>query len=225
MRARAGATARHTFRALAVRNYRLYFTGQLVSVSGTWMQTIALTWLVLQLGGSGLMLGLTLATQYLPLLLLGPLAGVAVDRFDKRRTLFLTQSIAASMALIIGVLTATGLVIGTPNWMSPEQALGKAATPATDVWAIGLVAFYMLTGRPFWRASVRPDDRRGVMKEIALEPIPIASTRALELGIESALPAGFDPWFAQCVARPPEDRFHTATAAYKALAQTLGPPQ
>jgi len=130
MRARAGATARHTFRALTARNYRLYFIGQIVSVSGTWMQTIALTWLVLQLGGSGLMLGLTLAMQYLPLLVLGPLAGVAVDRFDKRRTLLLTQSTAATMALVIGVLTASGLV---RLWMVFGAAIIIGFVNALDV--------------------------------------------------------------------------------------------
>ena len=87
MRARTVAATRRTFVALAVPNYRRYFIGQALSVSGTWMQAIALTWLVLQLGGSGFVLGATAALQYLPLLLLGPLAGVLVDRIDKRRLL------------------------------------------------------------------------------------------------------------------------------------------
>ena len=72
MRARSITAARRTFVALSVPNYRRYFIGQALSVSGTWMQAIALTWLVLQLGGSGFVLGATAALQYLPLLLLGP---------------------------------------------------------------------------------------------------------------------------------------------------------
>jgi serine/threonine protein kinase len=105
--------------------------------------------------------------------------------------------------------------------MSPEQTFGKPATPATDVWAIGLIVFYMLTGRPFWRACLEPNDRRVVMKEIAFEPIPIASTRAIEIGAGDILPRGFDTWFAHCVARSPEERFMSAAAAYAALAHTL----
>lgn len=126
--------------------------------------------------------------------------------------------------LVAENLTVTGVVIGTPNWMSPEQTFGKPATPATDVWAIGLLVFYMLAGRPFWRACATPNDRRVVMNEIANEPIPIASTRALELGAGDCLPKGFDPWFAHCVARSPDDRFMSAAAAYNALAQTLSSP-
>jgi serine/threonine protein kinase len=118
-------------------------------------------------------------------------------------------------------LTLQGHVIGTPNWMSPEQTRGDPATPATDVWTIGLLVFYMLAGRPFWRACLEPNDRAVVMREIANEPVPIASTRALEIGAGDCLPKGFNQWFAQCVARSPEDRFVGAAAAYAALAHTL----
>jgi serine/threonine-protein kinase len=118
-------------------------------------------------------------------------------------------------------LTLQGFAMGTPNWMSPEQITGEHATPAADVWAIGLLVFYMLAGMPFWKACTEPKDRADVMREIAREPIPIASTRALQLGAGDCLPKGFDPWFAQCVARSPADRFVSAAGAYAALAHTL----
>ncbi len=88
--------AGQTFRALQVRNYRLYFFGQVVSVSGTWMQSVALGWLVLRLTGSGIDLGLVTALQFVPMLLLGSWGGLVADRLDKRRVLFCTQSFAAA---------------------------------------------------------------------------------------------------------------------------------
>ncbi len=118
-------------------------------------------------------------------------------------------------------LTLSGLKLGTPNWMSPEQTRGEQATTATDVFALGLIAFYMLTGRLFWRSCLLPDSELAVMKEIGSEAIPIASMRALELGRADRIPAGFNEWFAQCMARNPQERFENATAAYAALAHTL----
>lgn len=101
---------RETFHSLRSRNYRLYFGGQIVSVSGTWMQGVAQAWLVLQLTGSGTVLGLTTALQFLPILLGGAWGGVIADRFDKRRLLLVTQSIAGLLALVLALLTATGTV-------------------------------------------------------------------------------------------------------------------
>jgi eukaryotic-like serine/threonine-protein kinase len=123
--------------------------------------------------------------------------------------------------IVTEVLTLQGLPLGTPNWMSPEQVRGESATTATDVWALGLIAFYMLTGRYFWRACLKPDDNIGVMREIKDDAVPIASMRALELGVGQFIPKGFNEWFAQCVARSPDERFVHANAAYKALAQSL----
>ncbi len=103
---RAVATPRGaTFASLAVPNYRKFFAGQAVSLAGTWMQSVALAWLVLQLTGSATWLGLAIALQTLPILLLGPYAGVLVDRVDKRRLLVGTQTAAAVQALLLGVLT------------------------------------------------------------------------------------------------------------------------
>lgn len=106
---RVGATPRGTtFASLSVPNYRRFFTGQAVSLAGTWMQSVALAWLVLQLTGSATWLGLAIALQTLPILLLGPYAGVLVDRVDKRRLLVGTQSAAAVQAFLLGVLTVRG---------------------------------------------------------------------------------------------------------------------
>ncbi|MBM3696840.1 MAG: MFS transporter, partial [Actinobacteria bacterium] len=75
------------FSSLRVGNYRIYFIGQAISLSGTWMQAIAQGWLVLVLTGSGTAVGMVLALQFLPVLLFGPLGGVLADRADKRRLL------------------------------------------------------------------------------------------------------------------------------------------
>ena len=89
-------------------NFRLYFAGQAVSLVGTWMQSIALAWLVLELGGSGSVLGSVVAIQFLPVLVLGAAAGLVVDRHDKRRLLLGTQAAFAVLALAIGLLVVTG---------------------------------------------------------------------------------------------------------------------
>jgi MFS family permease len=107
---RVGRVADRTFHSLRNRNYRLYFLGQIVSLSGTWMQSVAQSWLVLKLTGSAVALGLVTALQFLPMLLAGPWAGVLADRMDKRRLIIGTQTAQAILALVLGVLTVTGLV-------------------------------------------------------------------------------------------------------------------
>ncbi len=99
-----------TFSSLYVRNYRLYYIGQIISTSGTFMQNVAQAWLVLTLTHSGTALGITSALQYVPILILGPYGGVIADRLSKRKILYFTQSISGILALILGVLVATGLV-------------------------------------------------------------------------------------------------------------------
>jgi MFS family permease len=102
-----GALIRRTFAAFGFHNFRLYFGGQVVSVSGTWMQRIAQSWLVLELTGSGAAVGALTAVQFLPILLLAPTGGLVADRMDKRRVLYGTQSLAALIALTLAVLILT----------------------------------------------------------------------------------------------------------------------
>lgn len=118
-----------TFEALGSRNYRLFFGGQAVSVAGTWMQKVAQAWLVLELTGSGTLLGLTAAMQHLPTLLVGPWGGLVADRVDRRRVLLWTQSMAGTLALILGTLVATGVVT---LWMVMALALALGVTEAVD---------------------------------------------------------------------------------------------
>ena len=94
-----------TFRSLRTPNYRLYFFGQIVSLTGKWMQSVGQAWLVLELTGSGLALGGTVALQFTPILLFGPWGGVIADRVDKRRLIVWTQAAAAALALTLGLLT------------------------------------------------------------------------------------------------------------------------
>lgn len=100
-------SVRRTFAALSVRNYRLFITGQGISLCGTWMQTVGLSWLVLQLTHSGTQLGLVIAAQTLPVLLLGVWGGVIADSFDKRSVLYVTQISSGILALILGLLVVT----------------------------------------------------------------------------------------------------------------------
>ncbi len=96
-----------TFAALKVRNFRLYFIGQLISMSGTWMQSVAQGWLVLQITGSSVDLGIAVALQFVPMLLLGSYGGLIADRHEKRRILYFTQTSAGLLALLLGILVST----------------------------------------------------------------------------------------------------------------------
>jgi MFS family permease len=105
-----GARRVGTFSSLRVRNYRLFFTGQLISVAGTWMQTVAQSFLVLRLTHSGTVLGLTIAVRFGPMFVLAPWAGVVVDRFDKQRLLYATQALSAAISCTFGLLITFGLM-------------------------------------------------------------------------------------------------------------------
>jgi MFS family permease len=138
---------RDTFSALAVRNFRLLFAGQVVSVTGTWMQMIAQSWLVLTLTGSAAVLGLVTALQFLPTLLLGPYAGVVADRVDKRRLLLVTQTLSGTLAITLGVLVATDVV---QIWMVFVLAgalglVGAVDMPARQSFTIEVVGPERLT--------------------------------------------------------------------------------
>ena len=108
MKSKAGAFWGKTFSSLKVPNYRLYFTGQSISMVGTWMQMTAQSWLVLTLTHSSTDLGLTVALQALPVLLLGPYGGVIADRVDKRRLMIALQIAMGFQALMLGLLVVFG---------------------------------------------------------------------------------------------------------------------
>lgn len=102
--------ARQTFSSLSNTNFRRYFTGQAVSMVGSWMQIVAQAWLVLQLTGSGTALGMVTSIQTVPVLLLGTYGGVIADRLDKRKLLMLLQVGSGTLALVLGILTLTRVV-------------------------------------------------------------------------------------------------------------------
>jgi MFS family permease len=121
--------ARRTFLSLRTRNFRLYFFGQVVSGTGTWLQLVAQSWLVLSLTHSALAVGITLAIQFTPMLLFGAWAGVLVDRIDKRRVLIGTAAAAGALALILGAVSALGVA---EVWMVYVLAFGLGIVTALD---------------------------------------------------------------------------------------------
>jgi len=120
---------RGSFSSLSVRNYRRYFVGQLISLSGNWMQTVSAVWLVLSLTGSGVAVGLTTALQFLPMLLFGAWGGLLADRFPKRGLLMVTQALMALPALALFVVTDAG--IATP-WMVYLAVLAMGTVNSVD---------------------------------------------------------------------------------------------
>ncbi|MDQ5816140.1 MAG: MFS transporter [Actinomycetota bacterium] len=121
--------ADRTFRSLRIRNYRLYFFGQVVSFTGTWVQSVAQMWLVLEMTGSGVALGIVTALQFLPMLLFGIWGGVIADRFDKRKVLMWTQSAGAALALFLAVLSLTDVLT---LWMIYSFALALGFVTVVD---------------------------------------------------------------------------------------------
>lgn len=119
------------FRSLANRNYRLFAGGQIVSLTGTWMQNVAQDWLVLDLTNrSGTALGITTALQFLPMLLFGLWGGLIADRSNKRKVMICTQSVQGLLALSLGVLVVTGLV---EVWMVFGFAFALGMTTVFDL--------------------------------------------------------------------------------------------
>ena len=100
---------RRSFNSLEVPNYRRYFVGQVISLSGNWMQNVTALWLVLSLTNSGFAVGLTTALQFLPMLLFGAYGGLLADRMPKRRLLFITQTLMTIPAAGLFAVTAFGV--------------------------------------------------------------------------------------------------------------------
>jgi len=166
--------SRDTFSSLYVRNYRLYYIGQIISTSGTFMQNVAQVWLVLKLTNSGTALGITSALQYVPILILGPYGGVIADRFSKRTILYFTQSISGILALILGVLVMTNLV---QVWMVYILA-----------FSLGMVTvFDNPTRQTFYMELVGPDNLRNA---VTLYSTLVNLARIIGPAIAAALIAG-----------------------------------
>jgi MFS family permease len=121
--------ARRTFHSLRTRNFRLYFVGQIISGTGSWMQFAAQSWLVLRLTDSGVAVGVTLGLLFAPLLLAGAWAGVLVDRLDKRRLLVGTALAGGLVALLLGIVTVAGVV---EVWMVYALAAALGMVTALD---------------------------------------------------------------------------------------------
>ncbi|MDB4946191.1 MAG: serine/threonine protein kinase [Labilithrix sp.] len=164
-------------------------------------------------------------------------AGV-VHRDLKPENVFLARSLRAGAApFVVKVLDfgiakiqaeastrATRGAVGSPLWMAPEQTAPGPVTPAADVWALGLIAFELLTGHSFWRAATEEGGTTAqLLREIVLDPIPPASLRAAERGSGHLLPARFDTWFARAVAREPAHRFGDAGALWRAMEDLFAP--
>ncbi|GGY24671.1 MFS transporter [Streptomyces omiyaensis] len=107
---RGGGSRKGTFSSLSIRNYRLFFTGAIVSNTGTWMARITQDWLVLSLTGSAAAVGVTTALQFLPMLLFGLYGGVVADRYPKRRLLLISQAALGLCGLALAALTLSGQV-------------------------------------------------------------------------------------------------------------------
>ena len=157
-----------------------------------------------------------------------------VHRDLKPDNIFLARSRVAHTKFLVKLLdfgiakvlldgtNSTGSV-GTPLWMAPEQGRPNTPiTPATDVWALGLIAFILLTGKCYWLEgnSDTGGDVMALMHEVFFDPLPQAMARAVELGARPT-PPGFDEWFAKCVVRDINARFPNARAAWKELEPIL----
>lgn len=157
----------------------------------------------------------------------------------KPSNIFLARSGFAGFSFVVKVLdfgiaralvesepAPVGSALGTPAWMAPEQVDGGGNVSArSDVWAIGLLAYTLLTGMSYWRAqrgSGHTTTR--VLDQVMHEPIVPPSQRAAEAGLTGSLPRHFDAWFLRCVNRDVESRFPDAGAAFEALARHLPAP-
>jgi serine/threonine protein kinase len=126
--------------------------------------------------------------------------------------------------VMAGSATLSGELRGTPLYMAPEQLSPAPLSPATDIWAMGLVAFYLLVGKPYWRTGQRQDVAfEAVLKEVGDGSIAPPSQRARQLGVNvGALPRAFDKWFLRCTHQDPQHRFASAGEAARALVVALG---
>jgi MFS family permease len=163
MRNRLGASVGHAFRALRHRNYRLLFAGQSISLTGSWMQQLALSWLVYRLTGSAFYLGLVAFANQLPATLISPIAGVMADRWDRHRILVWTQALGMAQATAIAVL-----VIG--GWVQVWHIVGLAAV-------LGMVMGLDIPARQALFVDLVEGDREDLANAIALNSSLFNATR------------------------------------------------
>jgi len=134
---------------------------------------------------------------------------------------FTVKVLDFGIAKLVSEQSAETAAMGSPLWLAPEQTERRAVTPATDVWALGLIAYTLLTGKSYWRTAVQPDaSLMQVMREVLFDPLEPASIRAAAHGAE--LPPSFDSWFARCLAREPASRYQNASQLFADLAPLLG---
>ncbi len=169
------AAVRRSFHSLSVPNYRRYFAGQVVSLSGNWMQTVAAVWLILSLTGSGVAVGLTTALQFLPMLLFGAWGGLLADRFAKRRLLMVTQALMALPAIGLFAVTEAGAVA---PWMVYLAVFTMGCVNAVD----------NPTRQSFVIEMVGPDR---VVNAVSLNSVIVQSARIVGPAIGGLLIAGF----------------------------------
>ena len=116
--------------------------------------------------------------------------------------------------------------LGSPRWMAPEQLQpGAPIGPSTDVWSLGLLAYFTLSGAHYWRRADVDGNAMGLVVEIASDPLVPASERAASQQRADRLPQGFDAWFARCVTRRQSDRFADGAQATSALLSLLRAPR
>ena len=136
----------------------------------------------------------------------------AARRADARSQVKILDFGVAKM--VAEAFTSGAFNVGSPVWMSPEQGGRQAIGPGADIWSLGLLAYYLLTGTYYWRAANDDLPLEMLVREIAVDEITPASRRAREFGAAARVPHGFDPWFERCVNRSPEARFATANDAF-----------
>jgi MFS family permease len=167
---------RPTLRAFRSRTFRIFYVGQGLSLLGTWMQTVAMSWLVYRLTGSALLLGVTAGAQQLPMLFLSPLAGVWADRVNRPRLLMLIQSLAFVQALTLALLTFAGSV-RIPHLIALALFLGAVnafETPTRQAFLLELI-----------------EHREDLPNAIALQALLFQSTRFVGPSVAGIMLAAF----------------------------------
>jgi MFS family permease len=170
----AAARSPSLLRSLRHRNYRLFFTGQSVSLIGTWVTLLATSWLVYRLTGSAFLLGLVGFCSQIAMLFLGPIAGVFVDRWDRRRVLVCTQALSALQSATLAVLTLSGIVT---VWQVLVLQLVQGVIHAFDTPARQAFVITML------------DDRADLSNAIALNSIMVNGSRIVGPAVGGAMVA------------------------------------